>query len=153
MRTFALMTGAIVVALLTGLSAAQNAGTPTIAVEDAWARNAQRPMGAPHGAPGAGAIFFTLRNTGTNPDVLIGATSEAAETVGVHETVKEGDASRMQPLSRLEIPASGSVALQPGGLHLMLLRLHHPLQPGDFVIVTLTFERSASVTLQVPVRQ
>ena len=153
MRTFALMTGAVVVALLTGLATAQTPGPATIVVEDAWARNAQRPTGAPHGGPGAGAIFLILRNTGPVNDALVGVTSEVAETVGVHETVQEGDASRMQPLTRLEIPAGGTIILQPGGLHIMLLRLRQPLLSGNLVPITLTFERSTPVTLQVPVRQ
>tara|TARA_Y100001970_G_scaffold38696_1_gene47668 strand:- start:290 stop:796 length:507 start_codon:yes stop_codon:yes gene_type:complete len=45
-------------------------------------------------------------------------------------TIKEGIAS-MARIEALTIPANGSVTLEPGGLHIMLMKLQGPLIKGD----------------------
>tara|TARA_Y100000996_G_scaffold248060_1_gene195060 strand:+ start:386 stop:892 length:507 start_codon:yes stop_codon:yes gene_type:complete len=45
-------------------------------------------------------------------------------------TIKEGIAS-MAKIEVLTIPANGSVTLEPGGLHIMLMKLQGPLIKGD----------------------
>ena len=45
-------------------------------------------------------------------------------------TIKEGIASMAQ-IESLTIPANGSVTLEPGGLHIMLMKLQGPLIKGD----------------------
>lgn len=64
--------------------------------------------------------YLTLRNHGTAPVTLIGAETDAARTVEMHTTQRDGDIMRMRRLSSLEIPGGGTVRLEPGGHHLML---------------------------------
>jgi len=126
----------------------------SIQVVDAWARQAPMmpPMGHMHTASGTGAVYVTLRNGGSDPDALLGATSDAAEQVELHETLREGDVMRMRPVANLEIPAGAALEMKPGGFHIMLIDLRRELRPGDRVPVTLTFEHAAPVSLEVPVR-
>ncbi len=42
--------------------------------------------------------------------------------------------------------------LRPGGLHVMLIDLTAPLQPGQTIPLTLRFEKAGEVTVQVAVR-
>jgi copper(I)-binding protein len=51
----------------------------------------------------------------------------------------------------LAIPAHGDVKLTPGGYHLMLTGLKHPLVKGETAKVTLTFERAGAVTVDFAV--
>jgi hypothetical protein len=51
----------------------------------------------------------------------------------------------------LVIPAGESVALAPGGFHLMFMDLTGPLVEGESVTVTLTFEKTGAVEVQLPV--
>ncbi len=83
---------------------------------------------------------------------MLGATSDAAEHVELHETIRDGDVMRMRPVARLEIPAGTALAMQPGGLHIMLINLKRALRSGDRVPVTLTFAHAAPLSLEVPVR-
>jgi copper(I)-binding protein len=105
-----------------------------------------------HTASGTGAVYVTLRNGGSSPDVLLGATSDAAEHVELHETIRDGDVMRMRPVAKLEIPAGAALEMKPGGLHIMLINLKRELRPGDRVPVTLTFEHAGPVSLEVQVR-
>ena len=137
------------VVLLTGLAlassvAAAQTPSPAITVEEPWMRAALQG--------GTGGAFLTLRNAGAQPDRLVGASSPAARAVEIHATTRQGDIMRMQPVQAVEIPAGGSVALQPGGLHIMLVGLGKAAQPGTSLPLTLVFEQAGPVAVQVPVR-
>mgnify|MGYP005846920321 CR=1 FL=1 len=52
-----------------------------------------------------------IRNTGTEDDVLLGASSDVAATTEIHESYMEGDTMMMRPVERIEVPAGGVVVL------------------------------------------
>ena len=51
------------------------------------------------------------------------------------------------------MPAGGSVTLQPGGLHVMLIDMQKELAPGDKISLTLTFEKAGPMTVEAEVRE
>ncbi len=55
------------------------------------------------------------------------------------------------PLRTIDVPAGAKVALQPGGLHVMLLDLKQPLAVGEKIPLTLTFERAGTIEVTVNV--
>ncbi|MGV8855903.1 MAG: copper chaperone PCu(A)C [Devosia sp.] len=99
-----------------------------------------------------GGAFFTIENTGTEPDRLISASSPAAGDVQIHEMAMQGDVMKMRELpDGLEIPAGQTVALTPGGFHLMFMGLKQAFVEGETVPVTLVFEKAGTVDLALPV--
>ena len=131
-------------------------GTAEVKATDAWAR-------ASSAMASAGAAYMTIENTGSAADALIGASSPAATTVEVHETVvmgspapgasADGGMMGMQPVKRLEIPAGGTVELKPGSYHIMLIGLKQDLKVGDSVEITLTFEKVGEIKVTATVRE
>jgi periplasmic copper chaperone A len=116
----------------------------TITVTDAWARS---PM------PDRGAVYFMVSNQGTVADRLVGAAvADVGGIVEIHETIMEEGQAEMRPVEAVEIPAGGSVAFEPGGYHVMLLDLDAPLDVGDMLEVTLTFEAAGDVDVSAEVR-
>lgn len=116
-----------------------------IVVEHAWAR------ATPPGAPVAGG-YLTLRNAGQAPDRLVSVRSPVAREVQIHEMRHEGGVARMRPIAAgLVVGPGSSVALQPGGAHLMFLDPVRPLVEGDTVIATLQFERAGPIEVRLPV--
>jgi hypothetical protein len=111
----------------------------------------------------AGVAYMTIENTGSAADALIGASSPAATTAEVHETVvmgspapgasADGGMMGMQPVKRLEIPAGGTVELKPGSYHIMLIGLKQDLKVGDSVEITLTFEKVGEIKVTATVRE
>ncbi len=77
------------------------------------------------------AAYLTLHNRGTQPATVQAASAEGAGRLEIHTTREVDGLMRMQPLSTLEVPAGGSVALEPGGTHLMLLELERMPAPGE----------------------
>lgn len=77
-----------------------------------------RPMPGRHMSAG----FLVLENN-TDTDIRVtGVTSPQFGAVEIHETTIEDGVSRMRELEALVVPANGSVTLERGGKHLMLMR-------------------------------
>ncbi len=110
-------------------------------IHDAW---------MPEVPPVARAVagYMTLENHGDEPWVLIGAGSHRFDKVMVHSTVEESGVARMVHEDEVVIPPGETVAFDPGGLHLMLIGPHKPLDRGESVDIILVFQGGA----EVPVR-
>jgi len=133
---------AVLATLASGLSV--GADTATVTVENAWSR------ATPPGVP-VGAGYMTIRNRGKDNDHLIAVSSPAAGAVQVHQSLMVNGEAQMREQKALLVPAGGSLVLEPGGYHLMLLDLKAPLVAGKRVPVTLQFEKSGAVTAQLVV--
>jgi copper(I)-binding protein len=160
--------GRIIVAGLVAAVAAAGCAQPAmqstaksgIQLENAWARRAPAMAHGGSGAHGAtghgdagnGAVYVTIVNHGGSADALVGATTDVAKAVELHETVQEGGVMKMRPVPRFEVPAGGRLEMKPGGPHVMLLGLTRDLKPGDTVSVTLTFEKAGRMSVEAPVR-
>jgi periplasmic copper chaperone A len=115
-------------------------------IADPWVR-AMLP-----GQPSGGG-YLAIHNDGAEADRLVSISSPAAGRVEIHTMEMEGEVMVMRPVEGgLEIPAGGSVALEPGGLHLMFLEVGTPFSEGADVPVTLEFEKAGAVELSLPVR-
>ncbi len=131
------------------LAAAQCSGgsaAPKITVENVWSRPS--PV-----VTGNGVIYLTLKNNGGSDDVLVSVASNVAKATELHESKMEGDVMKMIPVPSIPIPAGKSVKLEPGGKHIMLINLQQALKPGGTISVTLNFEKSGAMTLDVPVKE
>jgi copper(I)-binding protein len=116
-----------------------------ITIDDAFAR-------ASAGAAKVGGAFMTLRNSGATADALVGVKSPVAARAELHTHIKDGDIMRMRQIEAIDVPAGGSVSLQPGGLHVMLIELKQPLKQGEAFPLTLTFATAGTMTIEVPVK-
>lgn len=97
-----------------------------------------------------GGGFLTITNKGAQADRLVSASVEIAKEAQIHEMAMEGDVMKMRQLKDgLEIPAGETVALEPGGFHLMFMGLSGAIKEGDVVPVTLTFEKAGTVTVDL----
>ena len=99
-----------------------------------------------------GAGYITITNKGTEDDTLVSVASPVAGVTQIHEMKMEGDVMKMTELpDGLVIPAGQSVALAPGGLHIMFMDLKEPLVEGAKVPVTLTFKTAGTIEIELVV--
>jgi copper(I)-binding protein len=101
-------------------------------------------------ATGPTAGFMMLRAGGG--DVLLGASSPAADTIEIHTMSMADGVMTMRPIESLNLPAGEAVALEPGGLHLMLFGVDGA-DLGVAIPVTLDFETAPDLTIDMEVRQ
>ncbi|ALU91253.1 hypothetical protein Hrubri_4104 [Herbaspirillum rubrisubalbicans M1] len=98
------------------------------------------------GQPAAGA-YVSIENKGSTPDRLVAVSSPVAKSGEIHTMAMEGNVMKMRELDGgLEVKPGQKITMQPGnGYHIMLMGLSKPLQAGDKVPVTLTFEKAGKV--------
>ena len=116
--------------------------TGQIEIGQPWAR-------ATPGKAQIGAVYLTIRAPAG--DRLVSVSSPVAAAVELHEHTMAGMVMRMRPLAGLAIPAGQTVALAPGGMHIMLVGLKAPLREGQSFALTLTFAKAGPQTVTVMV--
>lgn len=100
----------------------------------------------------AGGGFITVTNKGKTDDTLIAASSPDAGAVELHEmAIKDNVMIMRQMKGGIPIPAGKTVVLQPGGLHIMFLKVPEAFKEGQTIPVTLTFKSAGTVKLDMPV--
>lgn len=102
----------------------------------------------------SGAVFMVIVNHAAGDDRLVAAAApDVAEVVELH-THKEDANGVMQMVAVPEgfvIPGHGEHTLARGGDHVMLMGLKKDLKDGDTFALTLSFENSGDITVEVPV--
>ncbi len=101
----------------------------------------------------AGAAFMEIANTGPDDDRLVAAASDIAAKVELHTHIanSEGVMQMVHVEDGFPIPAGQSHMLERGGDHVMFMGLTGPMNDGETVSVTLTFEKAGDITLDIPV--
>jgi hypothetical protein len=141
---FAAGTMALVQVAAVGVQAADY-DVGAIHISMSWAR--ATPKGASNGAG-----YLTVTSAATAPDRMSCVASDAAASCQIHSTTMDNGVMKMRPVEAgLEIKPSESVTLKPGGFHIMLVDLKHPLEAGKTVEVTLQFEKAGPVKVELPV--
>ena len=99
-----------------------------------------------------GGGYLAIENNGTEPDRLVSATSDVSDRVEIHEmSVKDGIMTMRMLPNGVEVPAKGTVALAPGGYHLMMQDLKKPLVQGERFKGTLTFAKAGTLNVEFAV--
>ncbi len=123
----------------------ETVGAGDLVIERPWAR-------ASIGMSRPAAAYMTIRNDGAAPEVLTGIETSVAVIAEVHKTEMTDGVSKMRPAGPVEIPARGSIELEPGGLHVMLMKLRQQLTKGERFAMSLIFEKAGRVVVDVPIQ-
>ena len=125
---------ALSLVLLFGLSAFAATASEDVfpEVQNAWLR------AAPPGSPML-AAYIQLNNTSDQSMKLIGAYSPAFAMTEIHKTVIIDDMARMREQKELLIEPGKSISMEPGGLHIMLMRPQQKIAVGDTVRICLIY--------------
>ena len=113
-------------------------------IDHPWSRE------TPAAAKVAGG-FLVIHNGG-EADRLVSVSSEISERSEIHEMAVKDGVMTMRPLADgLEIPAGGTVALEPGGYHLMFIGLNRKPKQGESFAAELVFEKAGTVSVEFTV--
>ena len=131
----------IVFAML--LAAAAPVVQAQVDVREAWVRAT---------VPSARSSGLFMRITSSQDAQLVEVRSSAAGVAEIHQMKMDGQMMRMHAVPAIDLPAGQAVNLAAGGYHVMLMDLKQPLNDGDTVPVTLTFEDKAGKRQTVEVK-
>jgi periplasmic copper chaperone A len=126
--------------------AVQTSQAQEITIDAPWARP---------GIEGSNsAVYFVIENISDQADVLIDAESDVAEFVELHMTSMDANGiMQMKKQESVPVDAGSNVEFAPGGLHVMLIRLHENLAVGETVSLTLHFEKIGPISIEATVMQ
>ena len=117
-------------------------GGDGIVASNAWVR------AAGEGSP-MSAAYVELCNGGETADRLIAVSFDGASAAEVHVTQMSDDgvASMAPAENGIALPPHETMALAPGGAHIMLIGLSAPIEEGEEATITLEFENAGPMTL------
>ncbi len=99
-----------------------------------------------------GAGYLVITNAGDDDDRLLAVESDVAGRAELHEMRDVDGVMKMRPLpDGILLPAGESVALAPGGLHVMFVDLAAPLVEGERFPATLLFEKAGRLAVEFKV--
>jgi hypothetical protein len=140
---------------------ADGSASDSLEVAGAWARTSPAVVTA-------GAVYLEIANDTDAADALADVSVDAAVagTAELHETVaalpSDGGMGmestgagmmEMREVDEIPVPAGETVALEPGGYHIMLLDLAEPLELGGEIDVTLVFEEAGEIVVTAEIRE
>lgn len=101
----------------------------------------------------AGGGFLTVTNNGTEDDRLIAVRADFPK-VELHTTEEQDGVAKMIHVDAVDIPAGETVALEPGGFHVMFMGLRgDPFEVGEEIPATLVFEKAGEVEVMFSVEE
>ncbi|MEV7006795.1 copper chaperone PCu(A)C [Streptosporangium sp. NPDC051022] len=105
---------------------------PPLAITDPWVKSTKKKMTA---------AFGTLVNNTDVDMTVVSGSSPLSRKIELHEVVDSGGKAVMrQKKGGFVIPARGTLQLQPGGDHLMLMGVKKEVKPGAQIGLTLTLQ-------------
>lgn len=104
---------------------------------------------------GMTAAFGVLTNDSDEDVTIVAASTDTAPTVELHETSM--DATGGMSMSPIEggfvIPAGGSLTLEVGSFHIMIMGVSEPIVAGDDVDITLTFSDDSTLDVTATAKE
>jgi periplasmic copper chaperone A len=134
----------LAIMLAAGAASAAEYMAGDLRIIDPWAR-------ATAGVARNGVAYVTIENMGAVADRLTAVASPVATRAEVHDQVIENGVAKMRAAGPVELPPGARTAIEPGGLHIMLMGLKRPLVEGEQVPLTLVFEKTGRVDLPLEV--
>lgn len=126
-------------------TAASKAIKNNIMTVNAWAK-------ASVGNMQVSAAYLMIGNIGREDVTLTSVETPVADQAEIHTMMIEGDIARMRALPTLDIPAGEEIVMEPGGVHIMLMGLHNQLKNGDTFPLTLVFNKTVKINVDVSVK-
>ena len=110
-----------------------------IIIRDQWLRPSAKKM--------ATALYFTIKNNSDEPDTLYSVESGISDKIEIHETYSSGDLMGMREIGEIIIEAEDEVILEPGGMHIMVMKLKQDINIGDEIDFILYFRNDGEITI------
>jgi len=116
-----------------------------IEVKDQWLRPGAEKM--------ATALYFTIENNSDSPDTLFSVESDISSMVQIHETYSSGDMMGMREIKELVVEPAAKTILEPGGTHIMVMKLKKDLKNGEAIKFILHFKNAGEIPITAEVKE
>ncbi len=114
-----------------------------VVVTDAWVR-------LPAVAANPGAAYLTIEG-GADPATLVAVRAPFALRTEMHETMHHDGRMTMEPIGDVPIPARGTLAIEPGGKHVMVYDISPNVRAGTPVPLRFEFAEGREIEVEAQV--
>ena len=97
--------------------------------------------------------YLSIRNHASKDDYLIEVKTNVAAMTSLHNHINDKGIMKMRAVKQIVIPGDGSIRLQPGGFHIMLMGLKKPLVEGDKFDLKLVFKNAGNIMCSIIVKK
>ena len=116
-----------------------------IVIKNQWVRPGAEKMST--------ALYFTIENDGNETDTLYSIDSDISSMIQMHETYSKGDLMGMREIGQIVINPGEKVTLEPGGMHIMVMKLKKDLKIKDKVDFNLHFRKAGDIKITAEVKE
>ncbi len=100
----------------------------------------------------SGGGYLSIINNGPQDDRLLGVQADFPRVM-LHTTETKDDVARMRHVDAIDIPAGQTVALEPGGFHVMFMGLDgDPFELDEKIPAKLIFEKAGEIEVMFSVK-
>lgn len=124
---------------------------PVISFAEITITNAWSPEAPPVAKVMAG--YMQINNSTDKHEHIFSASSPLFKKVEIHRTVEKNGMMRMIKEHDLYLPAKGTVRLQRGGLHMMLIGKKKAIKKGDVIPVSLDIGNKRTISIRLEVKE
>lgn len=125
----------------TATPAGSSESASDVTIADTWVKSTTGTTD-----PSMTAAFGVITNASSVTRTIVSATNDVSDRTELHEMAMENGVMVMREIADgITIPANGSVTLEPGGMHVMLMDLTTAIEPGDDIHVTLTLDDGSTL--------
>jgi periplasmic copper chaperone A len=115
-----------------------------IHIDDPWAQPAQE-------SKTAADAYMLFTNMSQTPDNIVSVSSPDSEQAVIQDTVAYANGSATRPAAHADLDPGVPLVFEPGGLHVTLIGLKHPIKKGDNLTLVFTFAHAGTLSVKVPV--
>ncbi len=133
------LTCALVISML-AVACTENASSDSLTVDDLW--GSPTPEVASNGA-----LYLSVHNDSDTDDQLLSVSSPRCGGGRVHLSAGHAGGATMAPATVADTSAAKgeSLVMEPGGLHVMCMKLNSPLVDGEQIELVLEFEQAGTI--------
>ncbi len=96
--------------------------------------------------------FMDIENKTNKEKILIGASSNVAHVVELHDHIHINGVMKMTKIESIKIHPEKTTTLKPGGLHVMLINLKEPLKEHSKIKINLEFADGTKEAVEAEVK-
>ncbi len=98
------------------------------------------------------AAYLSITNSGAEARTVVGISSPVFGMTHLHHTMMKDGVSSMKSMDKLVIEPGNTVTLQPGGMHIMLMKPAEDVMAAGMVPIKLEFKDGEIIEFNVSIR-
>ncbi len=99
------------------------------------------------------AAYMKITNNGNTPEMITAVSTPVAKKAELHQTTMTDGVMKMEHAAHTMIKPGESLVMEPGGYHLMMMKVTEKLVAGETMTMTVTFKNAGPVIFEMDIKK